>query len=414
MRYDKAMKSYSRRLVKKRRFRVRVAAGLAGFVVIGYSSAILLWPLQAVEATLVPLPPVTTTATPLAWPSQGQSAIGSSADGVLVAKNTDDRPVPMASITKLVTALTVLEVNPLAAGEPGPTITLSASDAARYSEYVAKNGSVAPATAGQQISQRHMLDAMLVASANNYADTLALWAYGTPEAYLAAANGLLEKHQLTDTAVADMTGFSPDSKSTARDLVKLGAIALNQPAISEIVSQKSVTIPDVGTLQNTNILLGSDGVNGIKTGTTDEAGSCLLFSATHKVGAENVTIIGVILGAPNHSTLFNQVKTLLASAKPNFQSVTLVKTSQPIGTYTAPWGATAQAAAQATTAETLWAGTKVSQHATLQAIQPGDSGTVGALITKVKDQTYTTNVTLDTPLTSPTWHWRLTHPLEVF
>lgn len=414
MRYDKAMKSRHKRPTKKRRFGLRFGAIVVVMVAGGYTALVLLWPLQAVEATLTPLPPVNTTATPLSWPGQGQAAIGSTTNGVLATQNSVDTPVPMASITKLVTALTVLEVKPLAAGESGPTITLTAADAARYNEYVAQNGSVAPAAAGQQLTQHQMLDAMLVASANNYADTLALWAYGTPETYLAAANTWLTKQRLTNTTVADMTGFSPNSKSTASDLIKLGEIALKQSVISEIVSQKSVTIPGVGTLQNTNILLGSDGIHGIKTGTTDEAGSCLLFSAAHKVGTEDTTIIGVVLGAPNHATLFAQVRSLLASAKPNFQAVTFVKAGQPVGAYTAPWGATANAVAEDTTIEILWADAKVSQKASLQSIQPGDSGTVGALTTSAKDKTYTTDISLDEPLDGPTWYWRLAHPHEVF
>lgn len=407
------MKSYSRQPVKKRRFRLRAAAVLAALVAAGYSSVVLLWPLQAVEAKLLPLPAITTTAAPLAWPSQGQAAIGTS-DGVLATQN-DTAAMPMASITKVVTALTVLEAKPLAAGQPGPSITFTAADAALYNEYLAKNGSVARADAGLQLTQYQMLQGMLIASANNYADSLALWAYGSPEAYLTAAQAYLAKHKLTNTAVADMTGFSPDSKSTASDLVRLGALALRQPVIAEIVSQKTAVIPGVGTLQNTNLLLGSDGVSGIKTGTTDEAGACLLFSATHKVGAEDITVIGVILGAPNHATLFSQVKSLLIGAKPNFQEVTLAKAGQAVGTYSTPWGAQTQATMKTLQTQVTWAGTPVTQRTTLQAVQPATNpGTVGTVTSKTGARTQTAEARLATPLPGPNWHWRLTHPFEVF
>jgi len=410
------MKSYAYRPARKRRSRPRAAWGAAIFSVITvYVTTLLLWPLPAVEATLTPLPPITTEAKPLAWPGQGSAAIGSTRDGVLTTQTNPETAVSMASITKVITALTVLDAKPLAAGESGPVITLSAADATRYNEYVAMNGSVARASEGQQITQRQIIEAMLIASANNYADTLALWAYSTPEAYLAAANDFLQKHGLSDTTIMDMTGFSPENKSTPSDLIKLGALALKHPVISEIVSQKNVTIPDVGTLQNTNILLGTNGINGIKTGTTDEAGSCLLFSAEHNVGGETITLIGVILGAPNHPTLFNQVQSLLASAQANFQQVTTLEANQKVGKYTTSWGASAEAVAKNSQTHTAWAETKISRQVALKDVIPSKTiDSAGAITTKLGDQTYTTEVRLTKPLTGPSWHWRLTHPLEIF
>lgn len=392
---------------------MKFTSGIIAFVASVYVASVLLWPLQTVHARLTALPVIETTKASLAWPDQGYAAIGSSADGVLAQSSPTEIPVPIASITKIITALTVLEAKPLGAGETGPTITLTAADAARYGEYLAQNGSVASAPAGLQVTQRQMLEAMLIVSANNYADSLALWAYGTPEAYFAAANTLLNKYKLTNTSVADMTGFSPDSKSTPSDLIRLGELALKQPVIAEIVSQKTVTIPGVGTLQNTNILLGTEGIQGMKTGTTDEAGSCLLFSATHQVGTETITIIGVVLGAPNHATLFNQVKTLLLSVKPNFQEVTLLKSNQQVGEYRTAWGAQSKAIVKNSATQVIWGDEKIIQATSLQSLHPGDTK-AGSVTSKIAGKTLTTSVTLDEELVGPSWHWRLTHPHEIF
>src|SRR5205807_949217 len=98
------------------------------------------------------------------------------------------------------------------------------------------------------------------------------------------------------TVVADASGFSPDTVSTPSELVAIGIAALKNPVIAEIVAQSQAQIPGIpgGIIKNTNLLFGIDGVIGIKTGTTDEAGHCLLFAARY--GAEDgqkVTIVGV-------------------------------------------------------------------------------------------------------------------------
>lgn len=409
------MRPYTMRPPKKRRSPWPFVSIFSGLVLAGYTSAVLLWPLHAIEATVTPMPEITSTVTSLDWPDQGHAAIGTSSLGVLATNTEPATQVPIASITKVITALVILQAKPLEVGQAGPIITLTTEDAALYNNYVAQNGSVAAAPAGLQISQRQMLDAMLVSSANNYADSLSIWAYGSPDAYMSAARTWLKEQGLTNTSITDMTGFSPESKSTSGDLVKLGTLALKHPVIAEIVAQKSITIPGVGTLQNTNILLGSEGVNGIKTGTTDEAGSCLLFGVTQQVGDTTEQMIGVVLGAPNHASLFAQVRSLIASAKPNLQQVTISSVNQPVGTYQATWGASARAVAKESQASVVWSNQKITQRISLNAIRPADNTTsAGFILTNIAGKTLSTPVSLDRPLDGPSWHWRLTHPFDVF
>lgn len=383
-----------------------------------YCAAVLLWPLGAVQASLAASQPVAGTSPELDWPSYGQSAIGAEGFGLL-ANQTDPpsgaKPVPIASITKLVTALTVLEARPLKPNEPGPTITFTDEDVARYRQYASDGGSVAAAQAGMTISQFDMLQAMLVISANNYADTLAIWAFDSLDTYRIAAADFLKAHELHDTHIVDATGFSPRNTSTAADLVTLGQLALDNPVIAEIVAKKSVTIAGVGTLTNTNILLDTPGVRGIKTGTTDEAGSCLLFAATYPVGDQEVTLIGTTLGAPNHAVLATNARTLLQAAHRNFQERELAAPNEAFATYRTPWGAQVSVVADQPTSAVVWAGDTQSQRVLVSALKPGrQPGIVGTATFTIGTQSHRVNLKTTTALHGPSIWWRLTHPQLVF
>jgi D-alanyl-D-alanine carboxypeptidase (penicillin-binding protein 5/6) len=130
---------------------------------------------------------------------------------------------------------------------------------------------------------------------------------------------MLKRMGVSRTVVADASGFSPDTASTPSDLLAIGIAALNNPVIAEIVAQPQAQMPDIGIITNTNQLLGEDGVIGIKTGTTDEAGYCLLFAARYvsKDGQER-TIVGVIMGDTDATFLFSDSRKLLASVKQGF------------------------------------------------------------------------------------------------
>ena len=134
-----------------------------------------------------------------------------------------------ASITKVITALVVLEDHPIAAGEGGPEIAYTDADVDIYWDMVAQNGSVAPVRAGSTLTLRESLEAMLLPSGNNYSISIANWAYGSVDAFLERARTWLDAHGLVDTRIADSSGLSLDNVSTAADLVQLGEIALADP-----------------------------------------------------------------------------------------------------------------------------------------------------------------------------------------
>jgi D-alanyl-D-alanine carboxypeptidase (penicillin-binding protein 5/6) len=193
--------------------------------------------------------------------------------------------------------------------------------------------------------------------------------------------------------------------------VELGELALAQPALAEIVSMPSATVPDIGAFANTNKLLGTDGIDGIKTGTTDEAGACLLFSTDVTVGNTSITLVGVILGAPNHSVLDQGVLALLKSVTPGFSELTLATAGEPYATYSTEWGESAKAVAAKTATKVVWSDTPVSESVHAKSVAAGAKGAqVGSVEFTVGDDTITVPLELNSTLDAPDLWWRLTNP----
>lgn len=345
------------------------------------------------------------------FPDFGRGAIGAIGfDGVL-ASSGDQGPFPIASITKVVTALVVLDAKPLGAGEDGPDIEFTDADVQIYNDVLAQNGSLQPVSAGMVLTQRQTMETMLIPSANNYAESLARWAYGSRDAYLTAARAWLDSHQLTDTVVEDANGLSPSNRSTPANLVALGELALADPTVAAIVAMPAAVEPGIGTIENTNQLLGTSGVDGIKTGTTDEAGACLLFSTDIPVGGETVTVVGAILGAADHDVLDDAVVALLASVTPGFHEVPLVHKGDPYAEYSTEWGSEATAVAAESRSVLTWSDTPVTAEVSARPLESGAAGEdIGSVTFTVGDREYEVPLELDASLADPDLWWRVTNP----
>jgi D-alanyl-D-alanine carboxypeptidase (penicillin-binding protein 5/6) len=320
---------------------------------------------------------------------------------------------PIASITKVITALVVLEKHPLGPNDPGPTILTTNRDVTILEEVLAANGSWQTVQPGWRLSERTVLETMLIPSANNYAKTLALWAYGSESAYLKAARAYLQAHGLDHTTVVDTNGLDSRDRSTPSDLVELGKLALAKPVLREIVNTKAKTEPHIGLIENTNELLGEHGVDGIKTGTTDEAGACLLFSARVTVGGVKATLVGVILGAVTHEQLDATVPPLLTSVKKGLHAVPLARAGQAFATYHTAWGGIAKAVAAKDATVLIWSKKSVDGKAAATPIRGGTKGdTVGTVQYEVDRQIVKVPLKLvRSVLAAPFW-WRLLHPLR--
>ncbi|QBJ96285.1 D-alanyl-D-alanine carboxypeptidase [Rhodococcus sp. ABRD24] len=216
-------------------------------------------------------------------------------DGTVRVANPGQRPQPTASAAKVITALAVLGKAPLVPGEEGPVLTMTEADSQLYWDYATHGGSVVAVGQGQELTQYEILEAMLLPSANNLADTLAIWAFGSIDGYRSAATQLVRSLGMKATTIGeDASGFSPTTTSTAEDLTRLATAAMREPVIAEIVARPEAVIPGVGPVRNTNWLLGQQGVVGLKTGTTDAAGGVFLFAAT--VGTPGRLVVGAVQG----------------------------------------------------------------------------------------------------------------------
>jgi D-alanyl-D-alanine carboxypeptidase (penicillin-binding protein 5/6) len=404
---------------KKRRLKKRIIPLFLLVVLLVYvgwsliaSPKILLTPrAQALAA------PATTALHPLAWPAYGQAAIGS-LDGGLLTTNGAQTSVPIASIAKIMLALSLLREQPIGSDGQGDTLTLTQADVDIYNHYLSIDGSVALVAAQEQITEYQALQALLLPSANNFADTLANWSFGSVSNYVSYANNYAAQLGLTQTRFNDASGFDPGTVSSAADLVKLGQLALQNSVISDIVSQSRATIPVAGTIRNVNWLLSADReVIGIKTGNTDQAGGCMLFAAKHAVGSGSVTIIGAVLGAPNLHTALTDSRTLLNSAKQDFVNTDIVSAKQMVATYTTPWGESVHATTDSALSVVAWNGTKLSSQIVATPVRlPATTGQdVGKVVASGSTGTATKSVSikLDGSVELPSLWWRLTHPREV-
>lgn len=279
---------------RSRKLKVIIAAALVvGVLFVTHK------PDKAAEAHVAPPKPA--YAADVVWPAEAKAAaIGIQGSGV-VSSHNDSKPRPIASIAKVITALAILEKKPLKGDESGPLVPITERDEQLYRDYVAKNGTVVLIKAGVPISERDALEAMLLPSANNVADTTAIWAFGSLKNYHDYANDMLKRLGLKDTTVGvDASGLDPSTKSTASDLVRLGEIALKNPIIAHIVALPAANIPFAGDIPNYNAMVTKYGYTGLKPGESIQAGNTLLFSTNGTANGKPVTIIGAILGTENY------------------------------------------------------------------------------------------------------------------
>ncbi|GAA4147916.1 D-alanyl-D-alanine carboxypeptidase [Leifsonia shinshuensis] len=404
-------RSLNRKQVYRRRRIVVFGVGGVLLLAVLYVFASIVTPVPATAAVTEPQKPLTQAAAQLNWPGYGSAAITAPDYPGATEYHGSDASMPIASMTKTITALVVLQAKPLDGNADGPSISFTQKDVDIWHEVVADGGSWAPVQAGTSMTEKQALTAMLLPSANNYAISLANWAYGSTGAYLKAANGWLKDKGFTGTKVVTPDGLDPGNVSTTKDLIGLGKLVLASPALSAIVSQKSATLPGAGAQDNTNALLGVDGVDGIKTGNTDQAGFCLLFSAQVPVGTEKVRVLGVVLGAPDHDTLWAGVSGLLTSMQAGFHEVTAATSGEVFGSYTTKWGAASNVVATSGQSFVVWSDTPVTVDLTTQRLQSGFKGDiVGRISFTVNGDTKTVDLALAKDVPDPGFGWRLAHP----
>ncbi|MBH0128993.1 D-alanyl-D-alanine carboxypeptidase [Salinibacterium sp. NK8237] len=380
-----------------------------------YLPLTLLAPLDETSANVLPVDLPVAAEAEFSFPSYGASAIGAlDRAGVLAQAGSSD-PLPIASITKIITTLVVLDAKPLDVDEAGPTITFGQTDVDFYNTQVAQYGSVSPVYDGLQLSQRDAMTVVLLPSANNYAQSLANWAFGSEDAFVAAAAVWLEENGLENTTLTEPSGIQDTNRSTAADLTELARLAIGNPVIADIVSTSSAEIPSIGTVSNSNALLGIDGVDGIKTGTLVVGWSCLLFSADVTVGEEVVTLVGVVLGGPDHPTIDAAIQELIADATAGYSEVELATAGEEFADYDTPWGDESAAIASTTSTAVVWGEDEISMTVEAVPVRLAESGeNAGTLHVQIGAKTLDIPLVFSEEIDDPGAWWRLTNPQSLF
>jgi D-alanyl-D-alanine carboxypeptidase (penicillin-binding protein 5/6) len=382
-----------------------------------------IWPIIVIVVLLAlltfnyvrPLPAATATLTVtglnasgkpvIPWPTDGQAAVAAPDYGIL-GTHGDQKPLATASIAKVILALCVLDKQPLKAGAAGPTYTVNADDVATYNNYVAKNGSVTLVQQGEKLTEYQALQALMLPSANNVADSMARWVFGSQATYAAYATNYLLNHHINQTAVGtDASGFDPSTTSTASDLTQIGLLALKNPVLTAITTQKSVILPVAGLVANYNTVLGVNGINGIKTGNNDQDPGAFLFSAKLKVGDKQVPVTGAVMGAADLPTALQSATRLSAAMQQGFEEVTVAKAGQQLGVMRTAWGASQPIVTAKKVAVVHWQNTAIGETHTVRTNLR--QGVVGSLQVSAPGSKGQTDLQLKNALAAPSFWWRL-------
>lgn len=273
----------------------------------------------------------------LPWPASGQAALAFAGLGTLGTSGPVTKQVPIASVAKVLTAYQVLLDHPLSPGAAGPTLTVQRAEAAAYWRQVAQGQSLVPVKAGELLTERQALEALLLASADNVAQILARWDAGSVPAFLARINRTAARLGMAHSRYTDPSGLDEGTVSTALDQLLLAQDAMRIPAFAELVALRTAVIPVAGSIRNYNGLLGRDAVIGIKTGSTMRAGGCLVFAADVPAGSNGGTrrLFGVVLGQPGSSSTIlahalAAARRLIESAGSALTTATVVPAGRPV------------------------------------------------------------------------------------
>lgn len=226
-------------------------------------------------------------------------AVDNDTEAVLFEKNADEK-LPIASITKLMTILIILDENDLS-----DTVTVSSNASA-------VGGSTMFLHAGEKIAVENLLYGALIGSSNDAASALAEYNAGSVSAFVEKMNKKAKNLNLTNTHFSTPSGLGDtDNYSSARDLSTLAQLVYENKFIKHAAELKEIEVLSVDgsvthKIKTTNELLGGYlNIKGLKTGTTDAAGQCLVTIAENDEGHEITT---VLLRSPDR---FTEAKVLI-------------------------------------------------------------------------------------------------------
>lgn len=235
------------------------------------------------------------------WPAVGQGAYRLGDETPRASEN--EQPVPIASLAKVMTAYLVLKHLPLHGDNSGPRFRVTRADVADTEQRRDTDQSIVDVRAGERISERAALLALLLPSANNIAVLLAREVGGTLAEFVYEMNVAANRLGMTHTVYTDPSGFDATTVSTAIDQLRLAEVVADDPTLTELMATRTSVLPVEGQVTNTNELLGRDGFFGMKTGSDDAAGGCFMFRSARIVDGAIVDVVGVVLGQHGHNLI---------------------------------------------------------------------------------------------------------------
>ncbi|WP_327136146.1 D-alanyl-D-alanine carboxypeptidase (plasmid) [Streptomyces sp. NBC_01343] len=269
------------------------------------------------------------------WPAKGQGAVRVPGSGD-IGSFGEQKPVPTASVAKVMTAYVILKGHPLRKGEAGPQIEI---DAKAVADGNSDNESrVEGLVAGTKFSQQDMLKMLMIPSGNNIARLLARWdaGAGSEAAFVAKMNAAAKELGMENTTYTDPSGLDSATVSTAADQLKLADAVMKDEAFRAVVALPSAEIKGLSTtLINNNTLLSANGlsIRGIKTGSSTPAGGTLMWAAYKSVGDETPLIVGTLMDQHADGPDINgenSLKLVLANSKKIIEAVRQALDSAPV------------------------------------------------------------------------------------
>lgn len=269
------------------------------------------------------------------WPAKGQGAVRIAGSGTISTFGVQ-KPVPTASVAKVMTAYVVLKDHPLRKGEAGPPITIDAKAVAEGTS--ANESRIEGLTEGSTYSQLDMLKMLMIPSGNNAARLLARWDTGSDSeaAFVERMNAGARELGMTDTRYTDPSGLDAGTVSTAVDQLKLAEAVMKNDVFRSVVSLPDAEIKDLSQrLINNNTLLNAPelSIRGIKTGSSTPAGGALMWAGYKSVGDETPLILGTLMDQRADGPDPNATRSLalvLANSRKVIESVRGALTAEPV------------------------------------------------------------------------------------
>ncbi|MFC9312691.1 hypothetical protein ACFTWH_36385, partial [Streptomyces sp. NPDC057011] len=270
----------------------------------------------------------------LPWPSEGQAYMAAAGLGT-IGQSGEQKPVPIASVTKSMTAYIILRDHPIKKGEKGAMIDVDKTAETEGKKNSTDNESTLDTVKeGDKLSEYDAIAALMIPSANNIARLLARWDSGSQEAFVKKMNDTAKELGMTNTTYTDPSGLDATTVSTAEDQVKLGLKLVEIETLLDITKKPKWIDPSGKEWRNWNGLVPFNDSLGIKTGTTTKAGGNLLFAAKKTIGNTNQLIVGAVLGQhkpPIIDSVLAASKQLLIATQKVLEGAPVVKKGDVVG-----------------------------------------------------------------------------------